>query len=391
MLHTGDAVGRHATALQGALRSRGTPSEIYVELEDPETAGRTRPAASYPGAAEPGDVAVYQFATASDLAGWLAGRPEPLVVNYHNVTPPELFAPWDNGLARHQVRALAELSELARRAVLGVAVSELNRADLVQRGFAATVVVPPIVDLVAIEQAGGAANGGQARREGARWLSVGRLAPNKAVEDTIAALLAYRRRHDPDAELLVVGGTPVPAYAIALRRYAAELGLSGAVRFAGKVDDRVLHEAYRSSDVLVVASDHEGFCLPVVEAMAHGLPVVACRRGALAEVLGGAGVLLEVKDPATTADAVHRLQVDDGWRAAVVAAGHRRLPDLGLDGAATRLAGLLLAVRDGGPWPAGVEIGPAGIAGSGPDGLAHEVDEPPRRPLDREAVHPPGG
>ncbi|HUA96066.1 MAG TPA: glycosyltransferase family 4 protein [Acidimicrobiales bacterium] len=391
MLHVGDAVGKHAAGLQHALRARGVRSEIYVELDDPDTVDRTRPARSYPGEAEAGDVLVYQFATASDLAGWLVGRPEPLIVNYHNVTPPELFAPWDNGLARHQVRAMAELSALAPRAALGVAVSELNRRDLRQRGFAATAVVPPIVDLRAVESTDGAAGGGQPRRRGARWLSVGRLAPNKAVEDTIAALLAYRRRHDAEASLLVVGGTPVPAYAEALEQYAAELGLADAVRFAGKVDDDALGDAYRTSDVLVVASEHEGFCLPVVEAMAQGLPVVACRRGALPEVLGDAGVLLENKDPVVTADAVHRLQTDDEWRAAVVGAGHRRLPALGLDDAAPRLAGLLLAVREGDPWPSGVDAGPDGAGRSGPDGLGHQLHEPRRGPLDREAVRPPGG
>lgn len=383
MLHVGDAVGKHTAAVQAVLRSRGVPSAIYVELEDPETAARTRPATAYAGEAEPGDVLVYQFATASDLAGWLAARAEPLVVNYHNVTPPDLFAPWDNGLARHQARALGELGALAGRAALGVAVSELNRADLVARGFAATAVVPPVVHLPgAPEQVPGAGGGVTAEggpsaaarphRRGARWLSVGRLAPNKAVEDTITALLAYRLRHDPDAELLVVGSTAVPAYSAALRRYAAELGLAGAVRLAGKVDEDALDEAYRSADVLVVASEHEGFCLPVVEAMARGLPVVACRRGALPEVLGDAGVLLDDKDPVATAEAVHRLQADGGWRAAVVAAGHRRIPALGLERAGPRLADLLLAVREGGALPGEVAV-------HAPPGADGEL-RPPRPP-----------
>jgi len=190
----------------------------------------------------------------------------------------------------------------------------------------------------------------------------------------------------------VVGSTPVPAYADALEQFAAELGLADAVRFAGKVDEDALADVYRTSDVLVVASEHEGFCLPVVEAMAQGLPVLACRRGALPEVLGDAGVLLENKDPVVTADAVHRLQTDDEWRSAVVAAGHRRLPALGLDDAGARLAGLLLAVRDGDPWPPGVDAGPdGGRCRSGPDGLGHQLHEPRRGPLNREAVRPPGG
>jgi glycosyltransferase involved in cell wall biosynthesis len=359
MLHVGDAVGRHTVAVQSVLLARGYESEIYVELEDEETAARTRPAASYAAGAPGDDLLVYQFATASDLAGLLIGRPERLVVNYHNVTPAHLFAPWDNGLARHQDRARAELGGLARRAALGVAVSELNRADLVALGFAATAVVPPVVDLADP----GASSPRPARRRGARWLSVGRLAPNKAVEDTIAALLAYRARFDPEAELEVVGKPALPAYSAALRAYAAELGLAGAVHFAGRVDDAALAAAYDGADVLVVSSEHEGFCLPVVEAMAHGVPVVAFDEGALGEVLGDAGVLLNAKDPLTVAEAVHRVQHDEGWRAGLVAAGRRRLPALRLAEAGPMLADLLVAAQGAAPWPGSVAVRAQGAPG----------------------------
>jgi len=346
MLHVGDAVGQHTVAVRAILAARGIRSEIYVELDDPDTVAETRPASAYPESAEPGDVLVYQFATASALADRLAERPEPLVVNYHNVTPAALFAPWDNGLARHQLRAQQELGRLAGRAVLGVAVSEVNRADLVAAGFGATEVVPPIVRLDPAAATGGEPGGGdRPRRTGARWLAVGRLAPNKALEDTVTALLAYRSRHDPTAELVVVGKPALPAYVRAVHRYVADLGLADAVRFAGKVADSALDEAYATADVLVVSSEHEGYCLPVVEAMAAGLPVVAYREGALPEVLGDAGVLVPTKDPVAVADAVHRLQADGDWRAAVVAAGRARVPALGLDRAGDRLVDLLLQVR----------------------------------------------
>ncbi len=348
MLHVGDAVGRHTVALRSVLRSRGVASEIYVELEDPETVAETRPAASYAAEASPGDLLVYQFATASDLVDWVVGRPEALVVNYHNVTPAPLFAPWDDGLARHQVQAGLELGRLARRAVLGVAVSELNRTDLVAEGFAATAVVPPVVDLPA---ATGADGDRPPRARGARWLAVGRLAPNKAVEDVIAALLAYRACFDPEAELVVVGRAALPAYSAALRRYAAELGLADAVHFRGRVDEEALDHAYAGADVLVVCSEHEGFCLPVVEAMARGLPVVAFSQGALAEVLGTAGVLLDHKDPMAVAAAVHRVQADPVLRSELVASGRLRPGELGLARAGERLADLLEAARNGGPWP----------------------------------------
>lgn len=341
MLHVSDAVGQHTMAVQDLLRARGVDSEVFVELEDPDTASRTRPFTEYPAAARPGDVLVYQFATASAMVDTMLGRRETLVVNYHNVTPPECFAPWDNALARHQVWARQQLRDLAARAVLGVAVSEVNRADLVGAGFVQTAVVPPVM---AVPPVSGDLRPG--RRGGARWLAVGRLAPNKAVEDIIAALLAYRILHDPGAGLLVIGRPSVPVYARALRRYAADLGLADAVRFAGRVDDRALTAAYDEADVLVVTSDHEGFCLPVAEAMARRVPVVAYRQGAVPEVLGEAGVLLDTKDPLTVAAAVHRLATDDAWRRERALAGVGRLQALDLGQAGERLVDLLVAVHE---------------------------------------------
>src|ERR1700722_3397161 len=121
MLHRGDAVGRHTLRLRDLFAARGIASRIYVELVDPETAAETERATTYPDHSEPGDIALYQFATASSMAPWLAARRETLVVNYHNITPPELVAAWDNHLALGQLRAQAELGILAPRTALAVA------------------------------------------------------------------------------------------------------------------------------------------------------------------------------------------------------------------------------------------------------------------------------
>jgi glycosyltransferase involved in cell wall biosynthesis len=342
MLHLGDAVGSHALGLQAALRRHEVRSEIYVEVVDPGTADLCRPVSAYVEG-DPADVVVYQLATASGLAPLLAARAESLVVNYHNITPAEHFAPWDNPLARHQVRAVGELHQLATRAALGVAVSEHNRRDLVQAGYAATEVVPPVVASLPRVPSAPALAPAPGAGGGAHLLMVGRLAPNKAVEDAIAALLVYRECVDPRAVLEVVGRPAVPVYAGALRAYAVELGLADAVHFTGAVSDDALAAAYAAADVLVVTSEHEGFCLPVVEAMARGVPVVAYRRGAVPEVLGGAGVELDDKDPLTLARAIEEVVVDERRRAGLVAAGRRRVAELDLDTAGPRLVEILLA------------------------------------------------
>lgn len=353
MLHEGDAVGRHTVAVQAELQRRGVDSAIYVDVDDPATVARTRRAADYASEAREGDLLVYQLATASSLADLLAARHEPLVVNYHNITPPEFFAHWDNALARHQALASFQRAMLAGRTQLGVAVSEYNRADLVAAGYPATAVVPlaawsPLGGAMAPEPTDPVVTGEhpQPRRRGARWLAVGRVAPNKALEEGLLALLAYRLRHDPDAHLVLVGRNSFHSYQRALHRFAADLGLTGAVDFVGPVSEAALWAAYAEADALLVVSRHEGFCMPVVEAMAQRLPVLARRRAALPEVLGEAGVLLDGDDPEELADAAWRLQVDESWRHQVVEAGRRRLIELDLDGAAGRLVDHLLELGD---------------------------------------------
>ncbi|HEX4126858.1 MAG TPA: glycosyltransferase [Acidimicrobiales bacterium] len=342
VLHQGDAVGRHTFRLRAATRARGFRSEIFVDTVDDDTATETVPVLSYADLAQPGDVAVYQFATASAMAPWLAGRSETLVVNYHNVTPPQLMAPWDNHLALGQLRAQGDLRLLAPRAALAVADSSYNESHLAAAGFGATAVISPSAALdedttSATGPAPGAAPGGAAR-----WLAVGRVSPNKALESTIAALAVARAHGDPDTTLHIIGRPATDSYVAALHRYAAELGIAGAVRFGGHASDATVAAAYAGADVLVVTSEHEGFCVPVVEAMAAGVPVVAFDQGAVPDVLGGAGVLVSDKDPYALAAAIAALLHDTARRRGAIDAGRQRLAALDLSSAADRFVDLLV-------------------------------------------------
>jgi glycosyltransferase involved in cell wall biosynthesis len=350
VLHRGDAVGRHTLRLREASRKRGFRSEIFVDTVDGETADETLPVLSYPGRAEPGDVLVYQFATASAMAPWLAGRSDILVVNYHNVTPPELMAPWDNHLALGQLRAQGDLRLLAPRTALAVADSVYNEGHLTAAGFVRTAVVSPsaalpvLVELNATATATATSDSSTVTAgpsRGARWLAVGRVSPNKALEHTIAALAVARAHGDPEATLQLVGKPATDAYVAALHRYVAELGLAGAVQFAGHASDAAVASAYAGADVLVVTSEHEGFCVPVVEAMAAGVPVVAFDQGAVPEVLGGAGVLVANKDPYALAAAITAVLRDTPRRDDLVAAGRQRMVALRLETAAERFIDLL--------------------------------------------------
>jgi glycosyltransferase involved in cell wall biosynthesis len=344
VLHRGDAVGRHTLRLRDATRRRGFESNIFVDVVQDETADETLPAISYADEAHRGDVVVYQFATASLMAPWLAGRTETLVVNYHNITPPELMAPWDHHLALGQERAREDLAVLAPRTTLAIADSAYNETHLAEAGFVTTAVVPPSA-AVGEEVTTDAGSLSGDTRTGAVWLAVGRVAPNKALEHTIAALAVARHHSDRDATLRIVGKPATDAYERALRRYVADLGLEDAVTFTGYATDAAVAAAYTTADVLVVTSEHEGFGVPVVEAMAAGLPVVAYDEGAVPEVLGDAGVLVASRDPYALAGAIGTVLADPTRRTTLAEAGRRRFAELDLPNAADRFVDLLVKVR----------------------------------------------
>jgi glycosyltransferase involved in cell wall biosynthesis len=349
MLHRHDAVGEHTLALQALLQAEGVASKIYSQLPDPHTSEQTSPYLDYEAEAVPGDVLVYQFATESAMAAWLRQRDEPLVINYHSVTPPQFFAPWNLGITQIQTACLHELAVVAPGAALGIAVSEFDRAELSAAGCQSTVVIPVLTAGRPLPAADPAfLTWLQSNPGTSLWLSVGRLAPNKSHHLAIAALFAHRMTADASATLIVVGSPAEPHYTGALRHYAAQLGLAGAVRFLSGISEAELAACYEAADVLVMLSAHEGFGVPLVEAMRQGVPVVARDAGAIAEVLGRVGVLLSGTQPQQVAAAIHRVHSDPDARKRALAGTDEQLRRLAIGSAGKRLVEALQSVAGAG-------------------------------------------
>ncbi len=314
------AVGAHTLVVRDVLRAAGHTSEIYASEIDPAWADRgahlTRDARGR------ADVIIYQMAIGSVVADVVLARDEPIVVNHHNLTPMRYIAGWQPVAAHGVVWGRGQLRELATRARLGIADSTYNELDLIEAGFTRTTVVPILVDLTALDVETVTA---PARADAVTWLFVGRLAPNKAQHDIVKAFAAYRQFHNPRARLDLVGGGREDGYARTLGRFIHALGLDDAVTLTGAVSDAELAAHYRAADVFVVCSEHEGFCVPLLEAMHYRVPIVAFASSAVPETLGDAGLLLDVKDPCTIAAAVDRVVGDPALRAQLVGAGSRRV------------------------------------------------------------------
>ena len=345
------AVGGHMVELQRLWRESGRgESEVFAEHHRGGFSGRqftdygTR---KFP--ARPGDVLVYQMAIGSVVADFVRGRSEPLVLNHHNLTPPELIEQWEPTATWGVQWGMDQLRELAARTELAIAVSHYNARQLRDAGYRTIEVAPVLFDIEAFNrnaepEALDALLSNKEAMGGSNWLFVGRLAANKAQHDVVRAFAVYRRVYDADARLYVVGSAPANAYRHALDKLVDTLGLAGCVTITGGVSSAALAAYYQSADVFVCMSEHEGFCVPLLEAMSNRVPVVAYAAAAVPETVGDAGLLLPSKDPATVAAAVHRVVSDDAVRAALVEAGTRRLADFALEKSRARWLDVLSAV-----------------------------------------------
>jgi glycosyltransferase involved in cell wall biosynthesis len=168
---------------------------------------------------------------------------------------------------------------------------------------------------------------------GSDWLFVGQLLPHKAHEDVVKAFACYLRLFDPDARLHLVGRPSCPAYALAVRRFTEEIGIAGSVDFAGSVSPGELAAYYQAADVFVCCSRHEGFCAPLLEAMHHGVPVVAHGTAAIPETVLDAGIVLPSPAPVLIATAAQRVVSDPALREVLIDRGRDRARSFTLESA----------------------------------------------------------
>jgi glycosyltransferase involved in cell wall biosynthesis len=343
-----DAIGAHTLQVQRLLREMGYASDLYVGSTDLEGRDDVHPFQSLADQrARDRTFLLYQGSTGSPMARFLAARPEPKLLNYHNITPAEFFEPWEPTVTMVLEAGHRQFEELSECTELAIAVSGFNEDDLRRMGYAATTVAPILLDprdLDHVPDPATDARLGAARSAGGiDWLFVGRICPNKAQHDLIKAFAAYRVAFDPRARLHLVGGSSSHLYETCLHAFAHELGCGDAVEFAGSVTPEQLAAHFRNADVFVCLSRHEGFCVPLLEAMHHRVPVVALRETAVPETLGRAGLLLPTAAPALVAAAVDRVAADAGLRAALQDAGTARLAAFDLERTRERFAA---AIRD---------------------------------------------
>lgn len=343
----GDAVTNAALGLRAALRRSG-PSEMYAHFRDPALENEVHPLDRYgrrPSPRPDADLLVYHASIGQpEVAEFLHRRPERLVLVYHNISPASAFEPYDPAFARLLTLGREEVAGLRDRTVRALADSSYNASELEEMGYHDIRISPPVTAVAELldvtpdpsvtERITG--------QDGPVFLSVGQILPHKRPDLLLQAFHVLTTYLLPSARLVMVGAARLPRYCASVRQLARELNLSRAW-ITGPVSPEALSGFYRHADVFVSTSEHEGFCVPLLEAFAFDLPVVARACAAVPETLDDAGIALpHDAGPSMVAEALALVAGEAELAETLVRAGRRRLVELGPERAAATSLGHIL-------------------------------------------------
>ena len=320
-LNYGDAIGNDVIAIHQTLTEAGYDARVMALSLHPLAAEKVVMMELSAAQVNQDDLVIYHKAAGDALVSLYGSLPCRRVLLYHNITPASFFLPYDAIMSWNLARGRRQLRRLRKSTDWGWADSCYNASELKKLGYPAeNVQTLPIIlnqfgqhtepDADAIARMRG--------RPGTRFLFVGRIAPNKKQEDVIKTFAVYRQMIDPQAQLYLVGSWRGNGkYYAKLRGFIDDLKLEG-VHFSGHITDEELSAYYQCADVFLCMSEHEGFCVPLLEAMQQDVPVVAYAAAAVPETLGENGLLFRQKAYVQMAEKIHQVLTNDELRRTVL-------------------------------------------------------------------------
>lgn len=342
----GDAITKSALLIREALTAHG-PSEIYAQFREPGLDAEVHPLDALPLRPNRDRPLVMHASIGSWPVYQALVRHEPrLVLIYHNFSPAEYYADIAPEIAGDLIRGRWELERLRDRVELAFADSEFNARELVELGYTDVTVVAPTPDIARLDRV--VPDVGMLDRidswgGGPLVLCVAQQLPHKRIERVIAAVAVLQQEFRPDARLAFVGVDRLETYSRSLRAMARSVGLAEP-HLLGRISDAELAALYVRSSVFCTLSEHEGFCVPVVEAMATGVPVVASDRAAIPSTVGDAGLIVEdPDDPVLVAALLDRVLSDDDLRRLLVGRGVGRARSLSAPSSLPKYVNTLLS------------------------------------------------
>jgi glycosyltransferase involved in cell wall biosynthesis len=303
----GDAIGNEVLGIRRVLERAGFRSEIIVETADPRLEDLTVDYRDVVNEVASDDLLIHHFSLGSRASRTAFALPARMMLVYHNITPPEYFLGVHEQLVRQCFHGRRELLPYRSRCELAVGDSEFNRQELEALGFPRTAVLPVVPDFSHLDVEPDRRILDAFDDDWINLLFVGRLIPNKRPDNLIRIAHAYQTIYNRRTRLLLAGSHGgFETYLTQLHALTAALGAHD-IEILGHVTNEELTALYDVADVFVSASEHEGFCVPLIEAFYKGVPVIARAATAVPDTMDGGGLLYEKSDPAEVAALVQRV------------------------------------------------------------------------------------
>lgn len=310
--HYGDAIGNSTLGFHRFLAGKGIESRIIALTIDECLKDKAVFFKDYKKKPNPNSLKILHFAIPSELTGFFLETPGKKAMIYHNITPPHFFTDFSDHLVRFTLEGRKHLERLNRCFDISIADSSFNAGELKELDFNNVKVSPLMINLGDYAAPHSAAYYNLLKDERKNIIFVGRITPNKKIEDLVKVLFFYKKYLSPSIRLIAAGNTgTLPKYFHGVRDLASRFYLTSEdILFTGHIPFDELLAVYRLGDVFLSMSEHEGFCLPLVESCYFQVPVVAYDTGAVGETLGGAGILFKEKKYDSAAGLVEKVLFD---------------------------------------------------------------------------------
>lgn len=327
-LNFGDAIGNDVIAKKHVIEDMGIKTAVYAET----IAEKVREPGCYKLDKFPklaaDDILIYHMGNGSPLNLAVAELNCRKIMVYHNITPYEFFS-IDSPVAAENCRQglLHMNGAMKGKFNAYIADSEFNRQNMIDMGYAPQdiEVIPVCVPFDDYKQTPDAPMVRRLSDGITNIVFVGRIAPNKKHEDIIRAFAYYKKHVNPDSRLILVGSANTTGmYYRDLMDYIEELGAEDIV-FPGHISFAQILAIYKTAHVFLCMSEHEGFCVPLLEAMTFDVPVIAYDACAVPETLGGSGIVVDDKDPVFLSKVMDAAAKDEGLRSHIIRMQRERL------------------------------------------------------------------
>jgi glycosyltransferase involved in cell wall biosynthesis len=325
--HARDAAGSEVLTLERIMQEAGWQTETYADNVDPELEGRTKLFPELDQDDLKDAVVLYHFCASSEMTWRFLDLDAPRAILFHNITPAHFFESYNKDIAIDCREGRKQLKEMADYVDLAIAHSDYSCRELQAENFEVTRVIPFLYDNSRLEQEVDEKMLERLASDRPVVMFVGRMVPNKAPDDFIRVAQAYHKAGYPPVQFVLIGKTHIlPKYSEEVEEVLARMPLEeNQLYLTGEVTDAELAACYQKSAAFLSVSRHEGFCVPLVEAMNHSLPVIARAAAAVPETLGESGVLFDTDDPDKIAEMLSKTLFDEEKMELMRKKGRKRL------------------------------------------------------------------